>query len=141
VVKEAPIVPPTEPQENVSEIDDTIRLQNSTWSVLKTVHFDTDKSTILDSDIPILRENAAWIIAHRVYKVTIQGYCDERDTIEYNLALGDRRAKAVLAYLVDLGAPANRMDTISYGEENPTDPGHNEAAWAKNRRAQFKLEK
>jgi peptidoglycan-associated lipoprotein len=141
VVKEAPIVPPKEPAEQVSDLDDTIRLQNTTWSILKTVHFDSDKSVILDTDVPLMQANAAWLAAHTQYKVIIEGYCDERDTIEYNLALGDRRAKAVMAYLVDLGVPANRMTTISYGEENPADPAHNETAWAKNRRAQFKLEK
>ena len=67
--------------------------------------------------------------AHPQYKLLIEGHCDERDTIEYNLALGERRAKAVLDYLTDLGIPASRMRKISYGEERPVDPGHDETAW------------
>ena len=70
-------------------------------------------------------------------KVTIEGHCDERGTAEYNLALGERRAKAAQEYLVFLGVGAQRLSTISYGEEKPVDPGNNEAAWAKNRRAHF----
>jgi peptidoglycan-associated lipoprotein len=73
--------------------------------------------------------------------VTVEGYCDERGTNEYNMALGDRRAKSAMKYLNALGISANRMSTVSYGEEKPADPGHNEAAWAKNRRDEFKLSK
>jgi peptidoglycan-associated lipoprotein len=69
--------------------------------------------------------------------VTIEGHCDERGTAEYNLALGERRAGAALAYLVSLGIPASRLKTVSYGKEFPFDPGHDDSAWAKNRRAHF----
>ena len=71
------------------------------------------------------------------WTVTIEGHCDERGTAEYNLALGERRAVAAQAYLVSLGIPASRVKTVSYGKEFPFDPGHDEAAWAKNRRAHF----
>ena len=69
--------------------------------------------------------------------VKIEGHCDERGTIEYNLSLGEKRAKAAKDFLIDLGIDAGRISTISYGKERPVDPGHNEAAWAKNRRAAF----
>ncbi len=69
--------------------------------------------------------------------IRIEGHCDERGSDEYNLALGERRAQAAMNYLATLGVPASRMSTISYGEEKPLDPGHNEEAWAKNRRAEF----
>jgi peptidoglycan-associated lipoprotein len=68
-------------------------------------------------------------------KIQVEGYCDERGTAEYNLALGERRANNTKKYLVSLGIGSNRISTISYGEEMPLDPGHNEEAWAKNRRA------
>jgi peptidoglycan-associated lipoprotein len=70
----------------------------------------------------------------------VEGHCDEQGTEEYNLALGDRRAQAAAEYLIQLGIGSNRLESISYGEEQPFDPGHNEAAWAKNRRAQFVIE-
>ena len=78
----------------------------------------------------MLKRNPSWV-------VTIEGHCDERGTAEYNLALGERRANAARAYLVSLGIPADRLRTISYGKEFPFDPGHDEAAWARNRRAHF----
>ena len=71
--------------------------------------------------------------------IKIEGHCDERGTVEYNLGLGDRRAMSVKNYLIDLGISADRIETISYGKERPVDPGHNEDAWAKNRRAEFRV--
>ena len=70
-------------------------------------------------------------------KIQIEGHCDERGTVEYNLALGERRANSAKRYLTSLGIPENRISTISYGKERPLDPGHNEEAWTKNRRAHF----
>ena len=67
----------------------------------------------------------------------IEGHCDERGTVEYNLALGEKRARAARDYLVSLGTPASRLGIISYGKERPVDPGHSESAWAENRRAEF----
>ncbi|MBP2683653.1 MAG: peptidoglycan-associated lipoprotein, partial [Deltaproteobacteria bacterium] len=72
-------------------------------------------------------------------KLLIEGHCDERGTAEYNLALGERRAVAVMNYLVSLGVPKGNLSTISFGEERPLDPGHDEGAWARNRRAHFVL--
>jgi peptidoglycan-associated lipoprotein len=73
-------------------------------------------------------------------KIVIEGHCDERGTAEYNIALGERRAKSVKRYLINLGVDSSQLSTISYGEERPADPGHNEAAWAKNRRAEFVIQ-
>jgi len=74
---------------------------------------------------------------HRLSAVTVEGHCDERGTDEYNIALGERRAEAARNYLVTLGVGGNRLTTVSFGEEKPFDPGHNEEAWAKNRRDHF----
>jgi peptidoglycan-associated lipoprotein len=84
----------------------------------------------LNGNAEILRKYPTWVI-------TIEGHCDERGTAEYNLALGERRALAAKTYLVSLGIPADRLRTVSYGKEFPFDPGHDEAAWSKNRRAHF----
>ena len=84
----------------------------------------------LDADAAIMRKYPTWI-------VTIEGHTDERGTAEYNLALGERRAAAARAYLVSLGIGASRLRTVSYGKEFPFDPGHDDSAWSKNRRAHF----
>jgi len=84
----------------------------------------------LDANADVLRRYPNWV-------VTIEGHCDERGTAEYNLALGERRALAARAYLVQVGVSGDRLRTVSYGKEFPFDPGHDEAAWAKNRRAHF----
>ncbi|HEY5999752.1 MAG TPA: peptidoglycan-associated lipoprotein Pal [bacterium] len=108
-------------------------------SVLKTVYFDYDKSNIRPEFQTVLEGVARWMTKMPERQVLIEGHCDERGTDEYNLALGERRALAVRRYLVALGVPAERLHTISYGEEKPADPGHDETAWAKNRRAEFKV--
>ena len=82
---------------------------------------------------------AEWLINNPDVRVTIEGHCDERGTNEYNIALGDRRAEAAKAFLVDLGVPAGNLTSISYGEERPVDPGNSEEARAKNRRCHFVL--
>jgi peptidoglycan-associated lipoprotein len=84
-----------------------------------------------------LDDNATLLKRYTSWAVTVEGHCDERGTAEYNLALGERRAIAARAYLVSLGIAADRLRTVSYGKEFPFDPGHDEAAWAKNRRAHF----
>jgi len=105
------------------------------------VYFDFDKSELKPEARETLNKKAAWLRANPEYKVRIEGNCDERGTNEYNMALGERRANAAWKYLNALGVSGNRMSTISYGEERPADPGHNEEAWAKNRRDEFKLMK
>ena len=104
------------------------------------IHFEFDKSTLMPSEQEILRRKADWLQNNTDVKVIIEGHCDERGTNEYNLALGDRRSESAKAFLVDLGIAASRLMTISYGEERPIDPAHNEEAWAKNRRASCTVE-
>lgn len=106
-------------------------------SGLQVIYFDYDSSGIRADQIATLEKNAALINQTSNVYIQIAGNCDERGTQEYNLALGERRALAVRDYLIKLGVPANRLVTISYGEENPVDSSSNEAAWAKNRRAEF----
>ena len=105
--------------------------------LLKDIHFDFDKYDIRPGDADILRENAALLTKNATLKIQIEGHCDERGTIEYNLALGERRANSAKNYLISLGIKADRISTISYGKEKPLDPGHNEEAWTKNRRGHF----
>ncbi len=107
--------------------------------LLKDIHFDFDKYDIRPGDAEILKANAALLMKQPTIKIQIEGHCDERGTIEYNLALGERRANSAKKYLISLGMSADRISTISYGKEKPLDPGHNEEAWAKNRRGHFIL--
>ncbi|UCD86458.1 MAG: peptidoglycan-associated lipoprotein Pal [Desulfobacterales bacterium] len=104
------------------------------------VHFEYDKATLLPEAQDNLRDKAKWLMAKPDVSVIIEGHCDERGSNEYNMALGDRRAGSVKTFLVDLGIASQRLTTISYGEEKPLDPGHDEEAWAKNRRAHFVIE-
>jgi peptidoglycan-associated lipoprotein len=105
--------------------------------LLKPVFFELDSAELNPAGQQVLQENAAVLKKYGSMQVTIEGHCDERGTAEYNLALGERRAAAARAYLVSLGLPAARVRTVSYGKEFPFDPGHDEAAWSKNRRAHF----
>lgn len=103
----------------------------------KVVHFDFDQSDIHPSDYKLIKANADYLNLEPKASVTIKGYCDERGTREYNLALGERRAQAVQDALIAEGVSPSRIKVISFGEDNPVDEGHTEAAWAKNRRAEF----
>ena len=103
--------------------------------LLKDVRFDFDKYDIRPENAEILKGNAALLTKYPKVKIQIEGHCDERGTVEYNLALGERRADSTKKYLLSLGISPDRISTISYGEERPLDPGHHEEAWAKNRRA------
>lgn len=104
-------------------------------SLLKDVHFDFDKYDVRAADAAILKGNADLLKKYHNVKVQIEGHCDERGTVEYNLALGERRANSTRNYLVSIGVSPERISTISYGKERPLDPGHSEEAWTKNRRA------
>jgi len=110
----------------------------SAASDLTRIHFDFDQFTLSPEARQTLAANATIIKAAPGLRVRIEGHCDERGSDEYNLALGERRAQAAKDYLVSLGVPTDRLELISYGEELPLDPASNEAAWAKNRRAEFK---
>ena len=104
---------------------------------LEDIHFDFDKYNIRQDDRQILSRNAAYLSKNINVKIVIEGNCDERGTAEYNMALGERRADEAKQYLVNLGINGKRITTISYGSEKPLDPGHDEDAWAKNRRDHF----
>ncbi|NMW21029.1 MAG: peptidoglycan-associated lipoprotein Pal [Chlorobiaceae bacterium] len=106
-------------------------------SSLGDVFFDFDKSELRTDAVAQLKTNANWIEANAGKKVIIEGHCDERGTNEYNLALGERRANSAKDYIVHLGVEPAKLKTISYGEEKPFAEGHNEEAWAQNRRAHF----
>lgn len=106
-------------------------------SPLKDVFFDFDKSTIRDDQKAALNDNVGWLKVTAQAKITLEGHCDERGTAEYNLGLGERRAKAVKDYLVAAGVAADRVATISYGKERPFVLGHDESAWKWNRRGHF----
>lgn len=105
----------------------------------ENINFDFDKSELKPEARAILVKKAEWLRNHEEFSVRIEGHCDERGTNEYNLALGERRANSAWKFLNALGISGSRMTTISYGEERPADPAHNETAWAQNRRDEFKL--
>ncbi len=102
---------------------------------LQDAFFAFDESTLTADAQTALTTSASWLKKNPQYSLLVEGHCDERGTEQYNLALGDRRANSAKEYLVALGVDAGRIRTVSYGEERPFDPGHDEAAWAKNRRA------
>jgi len=108
-------------------------------SQFSDVLFDFDKADLTDEGKKICQAVAESVRRSPKAKLQIEGHCDERGTAEYNLALGERRATAVRNYLVSLGVPKEALGTVSFGKERPVDPGHTEAAWAKNRRAHFVL--
>ena len=105
---------------------------------LKDIYFAFDSYALTETSKAVLRANAAYV-KEKSAKVEIEGHCDERGTNEYNMVLGAKRARAALDYLVALGVPSSSLTTVSYGEELPLDPRHDEGAWAKNRRDHFKI--
>ena len=105
--------------------------------VHQDVHFAYDSFTLSQEAQAVLEQKAAWLSEHTGTTIQIEGHCDERGTTAYNLALGERRAHAVKQYLAAFGINASRLSAVSYGEEFPLDPGHDEAAWGHNRRAHF----
>lgn len=134
-VPEPTLVPPEPVRDDAissASLDDLNRN-----SPLKPVFFDLDSAELTPGGQKTLDDNAALLKRYGTWSITIEGHCDERGTAEYNLALGERRAAAARAYLVSLGIPSDRLRTVSYGKEFPFDPGHDEAAFAKNRRAHF----
>jgi len=120
---------PTESNLSLDEINKNSPFQ-PVFFLLDSYEVDAAGQQALNADAALLKKNGSWVI-------TIEGHCDERGTAEYNLALGEKRALAAKTYLVSLGIPADRLRTVSYGKEFPFDPGHDEGAWSKNRRAHF----
>jgi peptidoglycan-associated lipoprotein len=106
-------------------------------SPFQSVFFPLDSFEVDGTGQQALNTNAGILKKYPTWVITIEGHCDERGTAEYNLALGEKRALAAKTYLVSLGVPADRLRTVSYGKEFPFDPGHDEGAWSKNRRAHF----
>lgn len=128
------------PESGVSASDlptDLVELNRAGY--LKDTFFDTNKADLRDETRELLAANATWLKGHPTVKVQIEGHCDERNTEEYNLALGWRRAFAVKDYLASLGVDAGRLGVISYGEEKPFAQGHDESAWSQNRRVHFAI--
>lgn len=108
---------------------------------LKRIHFAFDRFDLNTEARQTLQNNALYMEQNPGARIVLEGHCDERGSDEYNLALGERRARAAAEYLVNLGVDESRIRTISYGEEKPLDPAHNEAAWALNRRAEFRSQR
>jgi len=134
VVEPVPVPPEPLTEEDLSakDLDELNRESplNPAFFRFDSSEIDDAARGVLDADADVLKRYPTWVI-------TIEGHCDERGTAEYNLALGERRAAAARAYLVQVGIPAERLRTVSYGKEFPFDPAHTEDAWAKNRRAHF----
>jgi peptidoglycan-associated lipoprotein len=134
-VTEEPLTVPAAPAEggigtkNLDELNRESPLE-PVFFALDSYELSAEARTQLEGSARVLKQNATW-------QITVEGHCDERGTAEYNLSLGERRALAAKAYLVSLGVAADRLRTVSYGREFPFDPGHDDAAWAKNRRAHF----
>ena len=134
-VREPSVIPPEPVRDDAISSASLDDLNKN--SPLKPVYFELDISDLTAANQKTLDENAALLKRYTSWAVTVEGHCDERGTAEYNLALGERRAIAVRAYLISLGIAADRLRTVSYGKEFPFDPGHDESAFAKNRRAHF----
>ncbi len=106
---------------------------------LRTVNFDFDSAVLTSTAKSILDSNASFLKANNTVEVQVEGHCDERGGVQYNLALGENRAKSVKNYLVSMGIAAKRISTISFGKERPISFGHDESSWSQNRRANFVL--
>lgn len=130
-IKEAPIAQPAETAPAQSQKAAALQAQ------LDKIYFAFDASELTEESRNTLSRNAGILKQQPSMKVQIEGHCDERGSDEYNLALGERRAKSAMKYLTTLGVPSDRLSTISYGKERPAVPESNEAAWAKNRRDEF----
>lgn len=111
--------------------------EGRTSAPLLPIYFDFDRYNIRGDMVSRMEHNARYLLQHPGVKIQIQGNCDERGTNEYNIALGEKRAKSAKDFLINMGVDPSRIDTVSFGEERPLDPGHNEDAWAKNRRDDF----
>ena len=129
--------PPVEEKEFVENVE-VVEVVEEVVPELRTIYFDYNKAEVRRDARAVLKANAEIIIANRsLGSITLQGNCDERGSEEFNLALGERRAASVKQYLVDLGVPASRLRTVSFGESKPAVMGHTESAWRWNRRTDF----
>lgn len=140
VVKDLPVKQAKVAESNMGEIQKNAGQIDELKSALAKIYFDFDSYNLSGTARSDLVKNAKLLKKDSVGKVRIEGNCDERGSDEYNLALGEKRANVAMRYLVTLGIPAERLSVISYGKEKPADPGHDEAAWARNRRDEFAVE-
>lgn len=131
-----PVTETLSTEDVTSELPEDLALLNAR-GYLEDVFFDTDRFDLSPEARGILAKNANWMLRYSTVLILVEGHCDERNTREYNLALGDRRANAVRDYLVSLGVGATRVRTISYGEERPFALGNTEEAYRLNRRSHF----
>jgi peptidoglycan-associated lipoprotein len=127
----------TEKQLSKIETEDELSKYKEESGLFKDIYFDFDKYDVRQDAQAVLQNVASWLLKNSAAKILVEGHCDDRGTSEYNLALGDRRAKAVRDYIVALGIASVRVETISYGEEKPMCSQQTEECWAKNRRAHF----
>jgi peptidoglycan-associated lipoprotein len=138
-----PPAPPPERPEVAPQVDEYARIKAMStdeidrMGLLAEIHFDFDRFDIREVDRPVLNKNAEVLKKFDFLRITVEGHCDERGTVEYNLALGERRAKAAFDYLTSLGVPADRMKTVSYGKEVQLCQEASEDCWFRNRRARF----
>lgn len=140
VVEQPPVVAPTpiaEPEKPPRVNAEGNPLDSSGQPLGRTFYFEFDQARLSERDLRVLAMHAEFLRDFANSRVTIGGHCDERGTREYNLALGERRAQAVERYLTSAGVRASQIETVSHGEERPADPGHDEEAWARNRRAEL----
>src|SRR5262245_11475466 len=143
----APAMPPPAPEppsrDIAPQVDEYTRLKQMSadeierMGLLSEIHFDFDRAEIRDADRQVLAKNADVLKKFDFLRITVEGHCDERGTVEYNLALGERRSRAAFDYLVALGVPADRMKSVSYGKEVPICRESSEECWARNRRDHF----
>lgn len=117
-----------------------VTAENKAFLAKRVVHFDYDSSELSNEDYQTLQAHAQFLKANLNSKVALMGHTDERGTREYNMALGERRAKSVQSYLITNGVSSNQLEAVSYGKEMPIDAGHNEAAWKENRRVEINYE-
>ena len=127
----------TEPQDTSGRIQPGDVDVEPTATTFQKIYFDFDRYYVRDDAKAALENNAKVLRGNKNMRILIEGHCDERGTVEYNLALGERRASSARQYLIDLGIEGNRISTISYGKERPVAFGHDEAAWQQNRRGEF----
>ncbi|MEN6616321.1 MAG: OmpA family protein [Syntrophorhabdus sp.] len=123
-----------------AERDRLLREQERLAGILKDVYFEFDSYAIGSTELPKIEGVSSFMKQDKNIKMVIEGHCDERGTVDYNLALGQKRAETVKDYLLKMGIDGSRIRTISFGKELPVDSGKSEDAWAKNRRAHFKLD-
>jgi len=136
----APVPPPRVEVPQISEYDKLKQTpidELERMGLLGDIHFDYDKSDVREGDRQLLAKNADTLKKYDFLRITLEGHCDERGSVEYNLALGERRAKAAYDYLLSLGVGADRMKTVSYGKEVPVCQQSTEECWGRNRRAHF----